>query len=109
MKKLTDEEILELEAHIKANNLQPMKIKYLPNLALTSTVSESTAQEGNLANPNDIPTILSRGFPVLNPNNGCLLPAGWPFNTKNSFVYSFDWNVADLPSFKNNNLYINVT
>jgi hypothetical protein len=88
------------------NNL---RIKYLPNLALTSTVSESTAQEGNLANPNDIPTILSRGFPVLNPNNGCLLPAGWPFNTKNSFVYSFDWNVADLPSFKNNNLYINVT
>jgi hypothetical protein len=28
MKQLTDEEILELEAHIKANNLNPMKIKH---------------------------------------------------------------------------------
>jgi hypothetical protein len=28
MKQLTNEEILELEAHIKANNLQPMKQKY---------------------------------------------------------------------------------
>jgi hypothetical protein len=95
----------------KNNNLccpNNLRIKYLPNLRLESTVSQSTAQEGNLSNVNDIPTIISRGLALLD-SDGCLLDLGFDTaNRRDTFVYSFDWNVADLPSFKNNNLYINV-
>lgn len=88
------------------NNLQ---IKYLPNLRLSSTVSQSSVQEGNTSNVNDVPTIINRGLAVLDSFDGCLLDLGYDVaNRRDTFVYSFDWAMSDSPTLKNNNLYMNL-